>query len=631
MTQTAPATATTTGLLIPRVLHQIWLGGPMPEKEQRFAESWTRHHPGWERRLWHDGNLPPLRNQELFDRAPSWAQKADILRFELLHEYGGIYVDGDFECLRNLEPLLDGVRAFCGREDPVRVSNALIGCVPGHPFLAAVVAALPDSVAWLPNRGPNEQTGPDLLTRVLLEQEALGRESATVFGPEIFYPYHWSEMERADEDFPEAYAAHRWSGRLWRPEDGIRADPAGGAGPATAPPAPAAPVGVPGGRLVIEVDPELVEPGAVVLSAALAVVSAYGGELALVVPGVDQVTESIGAALASVVTQVSPVRELPETVVYGEAEGRGLDAALRVTLSEDPVQNARTVLELARLGTAPVAAPAVAAPAPVAAPAHTAVYVGNGRVLTRTTWGDKIFCDAGDLSLTPDLALTGQFDTALCNFVARWLNPGDTAVDVGANIGVLTLLMAKTVGPGGRVVAYEASPRTAALLRDNVAVNYRNDYVEIREQAAWSAETTLTFHVSERFQGNGSLLRHDDWYQGHFRVDEHREVEVRAVPLDPALRELGSPRLVKIDVEGAEADVISGMSGWLDQARDVAVAVEVVRNRMGDRWPLFAAQLQALTDDGWTPTLLQPDGTPHPVDLDTVLRVGWFDNVVLIR
>jgi FkbM family methyltransferase len=629
MTQTAPA-ATGLRLLIPRVFHQIWLGGPMPEKEQRFAESWTRHHPGWERRLWHDGNLPELRNQALFDIAPTLAQKADILRFELLLDHGGVYVDGDFECLRNIEPLLDGVRAFCGREDAMRVSNALIGCVPGHPLLDAVVAALPDAVGWLPDRGPNEQTGPDLLTRIVLEQESIGAETATVFGPEVFYPYHWSELHRADEEFPEAFAAHRWSGRMWYAKDGIQSE--------SSEPARQEESVAQGTRLIVDVDPDLVEPGAVVLSAALAVVSAFKGELALVVPGVDEITDSIGGALSGVINQVSPLPDLPDTVVYGESEGRTLSGALRVALSADPAQNARTVLDLARLApdaahaaTAPAAATApVAAPPAAAPPGPAAVYVGNGRLLVRTAWGDKLYCDAADLSITPDLALNGTFDEPLCAFVRRWLQPGDTAVDVGANIGVLTLLMARAVGRQGRVVAYEASPHTAALLRDNVAVNYRNDWVQVREQAAWSEQTRLTFHVSERFQGNGSLLGHDEWYQGHFRVDEHRQIEVEAVALGPVLADL-RPKLVKIDVEGAEPDVLAGMADWLDSARGVAIAVEVVKHRMGDRWRLFAAQMQGLVDDGWGLALLQPDGTPVAVDPATVLRVGWFDNVLFLR
>jgi mannosyltransferase OCH1-like enzyme len=214
--------ATGTGVVIPRVFHRIWLGGPLPERERRFGQTWARYHADWEMRLWHDGNVPPLTNRAQFEAAGSPAQKADILRYELLLAYGGVYLDTDFECFRNIEPLLNGVRAFGAREDASSVAIGVLGCVPGHPLFAAVVAALPDSVAWRPGRPPNQQTGPELFSRVLAEQEALGREIATVFGPELFYPYHWSEPHRAGEEFPQAYAAHHWA-KSWHGTGGIPA------------------------------------------------------------------------------------------------------------------------------------------------------------------------------------------------------------------------------------------------------------------------------------------------------------------------------------------------------------------------------------------------------------------------
>jgi FkbM family methyltransferase len=626
--------ATTVGprsrLVIPRVFHRIWLGGPMPERERHFGETWARHHPDWELRLWHDGNLPPLVNQAQFDAATSPAQKADILRYELLLEHGGVYLDTDFECFRSIEPLLEDVRAFCGREDAQLVTNSLLGCVPGHPFFAKVVAALPDSVAWLPGRPPNEQTGPELLSRVLVEQEALGQGVPTVFAPELFFPYHWTEPHRASEDFPQAYAAHHWA-KSWHGAAGI----SGGVSkePTVDKSKPETTKGAV--RVVVEIDADrFTEPGAVVLAAALQTVGAVAdAELALVVRGVNEVTPELGEVLSGIISTVAPAGPLPEIVVYGEREGRALPASVRVAMTEDPAEDAAAVLALARWAAGSTTAPAapsapVAQPAP--APAHAAVYVGNGRLLVRTAWGDKLYCDAADLSLTPDLALTGTFDPPLCAFISRWLRPGDTAVDVGANIGALTLLMARSVGHAGRVLAYEANPHTAALLRDNVSVNYRNDWVEVREQAAWSEQAQLTFHISERFQGNGSLLAHDDWYTNHFRVDTHAEVQVEAVALDPVLLPL-RPRLVKIDVEGAEPDVLAGMTHWLAEARDTAIAVEVVRNRMGDGWPLFTTQLQRLVNDGWQLMLPAPDGTPTPIDLATVLDVGWFDNILLMR
>jgi FkbM family methyltransferase len=373
-------------------------------------------------------------------------------------------------------------------------------------------------------------------------------------------------------------------------------------------------------RVVLEIDPDrFTEAGAVVLASALQAVGAVAGaELALVVRGVVAVTPELRAALSSIAATVAPATGRPEIAVYAEPEGQALEAALRVLVSDDPAGAAAAALSLSKWATGGSGA------------GTAAVYVGGGRLLVRTGWGDKLYCDAADLSLTPDLALTGVFDPPLCAFISRWLRPGDTAVDVGANIGALALLMARTVGPAGRVFAFEANPHTAALLRDNVSVNYRNDWVEVREQAAWSEQARLTFHVSERFQGNGSLLAHDDWYAGHFRVDTHDEVEVDAVPLDPTLREL-RPRLVKIDVEGAEPEVLAGMAEWLEAARDTAIAVEVVRHRIRDRWAMFGEQLRGLVGDGWQLMLLQADGTPYPVELAHVLEVGWFDNVLLVR
>ncbi|MER7002600.1 FkbM family methyltransferase [Dactylosporangium sp. NPDC000555] len=604
-------TAVLPRILIPRVFHRIWLGGPLPERERAFGETWARHHPEWEMRLWTDEDVPPLVNQAYFDAATSMAQKADILRYEILHRHGGVYIDTDFECYRDIEPLLGGVELFCAREDGFRAANGLLGSTPGHPFLAAVIAALPGSVAWHPGRPPNEQTGPELLTQTIAEQDAFGNAVPTLFGPELFFPYHWTEPDRAGETFPDAYAAHHWA-KSWHdpappptresPSDASRSEPAA--------------------RILVTVDPDLIEPAAAVLSGALEAARAVPGtELALVVKGVPAVTEAVGDAMAGVLRQLAGRRALPDVVVYGEPEGAELRAAVRVALSADPAENARSLRALAVLD----------APAPAAERTPpAAVYVGGGRVLVRTVWGDKLYCSGADLSLTPDLALNGVFDPALCGFLGRWLRPGDTAFDVGANIGALTVFMARAVGRRGRVVAFEASPSQAALLRDNVAVNYLNDWVEVHEQAAWSHPDTLTFHVSERFQGNGSLLRHDDWYDGHFRVDTHREVRVEAVPLDDALLR-HRPRLVKIDVEGAEADVLAGMARWLAEARDAALAVEVVRNRMGDRWPAFADTLARLVADGWRLAVVRPDGSADPVDLSLILEVGWFDNVVLSR
>src|SRR5438309_627607 len=147
-------------LLIPRVIHRVWPGeDPLPAELEAYGESWERHHPGWEMKLWRPSDLPPLRNQAHFDSATSYAMRSDIARYELLLRFGGIYVDTDFECLRPFDDLLAGVEAFMGTEDGWFLTNALMGAVPGHPVIEAVVDAIPGSIAANPEGPPNELTG----------------------------------------------------------------------------------------------------------------------------------------------------------------------------------------------------------------------------------------------------------------------------------------------------------------------------------------------------------------------------------------------------------------------------------------------------------------------------------------
>jgi inositol phosphorylceramide mannosyltransferase catalytic subunit len=195
--------------VIPRVFHRIWLGPePMPEQYVRFGETWKRNHPGWEHRLWDETNLPAdLERREVYELLRRPAERADLLRLELLHRHGGVYLDADFESLAPIDPLLDGVECFLGLLDSGRVSNAVIGAVPGHPLLARAIAEARPRTTF----GPvdREGTGPLLLERLRVE---LG--DVTLFEPDVFYA---TERERAE------YAFHL-SARSWKDEADLRGD-----------------------------------------------------------------------------------------------------------------------------------------------------------------------------------------------------------------------------------------------------------------------------------------------------------------------------------------------------------------------------------------------------------------------
>ena len=71
--------------LIPRTIHHIWLGGPLPQAYARLRESWLSRHEGWTARLWGDEDVDAfgLENREAYDAAGNFGEKSDILRYEV--------------------------------------------------------------------------------------------------------------------------------------------------------------------------------------------------------------------------------------------------------------------------------------------------------------------------------------------------------------------------------------------------------------------------------------------------------------------------------------------------------------------------------------------------------------------
>src|SRR5690606_23328396 len=93
------------GPVIPEIVHVIWIG-PRFFPYADFLESWSRHNPGWQVRLWTDENRPHLGvNEQIYRRLPAQAMRADLLRLHLLAEYGGLYSDADSTCLAPVDLL----------------------------------------------------------------------------------------------------------------------------------------------------------------------------------------------------------------------------------------------------------------------------------------------------------------------------------------------------------------------------------------------------------------------------------------------------------------------------------------------------------------------------------------------
>jgi mannosyltransferase OCH1-like enzyme len=192
---------------IPRVIHQIWVGpDPLPDEQRPYVESWRRHHPDWEHRLWTEDDLPddPIRPEAL-ERLRVPVERSDILRLEILSRQGGVYADTDLECLRPLDELL-GEDEFVGVcLKPGRATNTFMAAVPGHPLLAQALRELrPIDVYWSPTAAESikDGAGPPLLRRLLAQYP-----DVRLLDPPLFFPSTPDERERA-------YAVHHMA-RSW--------------------------------------------------------------------------------------------------------------------------------------------------------------------------------------------------------------------------------------------------------------------------------------------------------------------------------------------------------------------------------------------------------------------------------
>jgi FkbM family methyltransferase len=130
------------------------------------------------------------------------------------------------------------------------------------------------------------------------------------------------------------------------------------------------------------------------------------------------------------------------------------------------------------------------------------------------------------------------------------LRPGATIVDVGANIGVITAGAARRVGPEGRVFAIEPAVDNVAVLRENVHANGLGN-VTIVAGAAGRRHETREFYL------RGGVSAVNSLFPESIYATVTEIVRVTVAPLDDLVR--GTADLVKIDVEGAEMDVLGGM------------------------------------------------------------------------
>jgi FkbM family methyltransferase len=180
-----------------------------------------------------------------------------------------------------------------------------------------------------------------------------------------------------------------------------------------------------------------------------------------------------------------------------------------------------------------------------------------------------------------------DFDPKISWICRRILRPGDTAMDIGANIGVISIAMAGAVGPSGIVHAFEPQPNLATRLIRSAALN-NFDHLHIHQIALGAEDSALELFIPGANSGSASLIRRNG-------DGEIINVLVRqGTPLLDKL-DLTSIRLIKIDVEGFENSVLTGAMDFLTRKPADAIILEANDHTVDSSVPNFISQPVAKT------------------------------------
>jgi mannosyltransferase OCH1-like enzyme len=210
---------------IPKSINFIWVGNAkMPEKYQRNISEWAAMYSDYKIVVWDDVMIdqhkiiPDELLEEYHSNQLHPTYKADLARYNIIHRYGGIYIDADFECLKRMPDSFLEFEFLGGIQNNGEVAIGFFAASPECELLTDAIERLPINIEYRRLAGQYRQdyihkiSGPEFFSDIA--KQYYTRSDHWFFTPEYFYPYSWNEPNRSQENFkqtcPLAYAVHKW-------------------------------------------------------------------------------------------------------------------------------------------------------------------------------------------------------------------------------------------------------------------------------------------------------------------------------------------------------------------------------------------------------------------------------------
>ncbi|HEY9133966.1 MAG TPA: FkbM family methyltransferase [Dyella sp.] len=196
-----------------------------------------------------------------------------------------------------------------------------------------------------------------------------------------------------------------------------------------------------------------------------------------------------------------------------------------------------------------------------------AVPCGDGATLVATNVG-YVLCAADDAPMIASLIELGDIERGTRLFIQSAVKQGDAFIDIGAHVGMHSLAAARAMGGLGHVYAFEAYGPTAKLLERSVWTNGYASMVSVHHQAIGRESASRTLYLG-KISGHHSLFPLDASHVG-----DKEPVRVDTVRLDEVVPHSAPVALMKIDVEGAELDVLAGARSLIEAHPNMGIIVE---------------------------------------------------------
>ena len=259
---------------------------------------------------------------------------------------------------------------------------------------------------------------------------------------------------------------------------------------------------------------------------------------------------------------------------------------------------------------------------------------GQAKLVEATTfWGGKMHVL---LPASTDIYLTGgkthNSEIRLARFFIQQLEAGDQLVDIGAHYGYFSLLAASLVGRKGQVIAFEASENSVQILRKNTD---KLPGILVRHNAISDESGSLDFYeFPNLFSEFNSLDQQQFEKEEWFAKAQPRKIRVEAISIDDLAKKIElDPKIIKIDVEGAELKVIEGAKNFL-QTHQPMLILEYLSKDFGNK--IYAEAFKRLQQVGYFAHKIEDNGSLSSLnqqELEAYLSHAKLrsDNIVFMK